>query len=76
MNELHGSRRKQELSAEICATRSGNTGRGPKRHAKISLPGFPAELAPPDLERLLPPKILRLFVSQDFLGISFRLDDP
>ena len=54
--------------------RARDTHRGPSRNAQIRLPGFAAEFAALDLDRLLPPKILRLFVGQDFLGVNFRLD--
>jgi hypothetical protein len=75
MNKSHLARREQKLAADIGAADARDAGRGPQRDAEIRLPGFPAKLAAPDFERFLPPKILRLFVSQDFLGISFRLDD-
>ena len=39
-----------------------------KRHAQIRFPGFPAEFPPLDLQRLLPAKILRLFVGQELPG--------
>jgi hypothetical protein len=76
MDKRHFARCEQKLSADVRAADSGDAGGGPQRDAEVRLPGFSAKLAPPDLERLLPPKILRLFVSQDFLGIGFRLDDP
>jgi hypothetical protein len=74
MNQFHFASGKQKLPADVRASRSGYAGSGPQRDAKPRLPGLPAELPPLDLERFLPPEILGLFVSQDFLGISFRLD--
>src|SRR5580704_8467165 len=40
---------------------------------KYVFQAFP-EFPPLDLQRLLPPKILRLFVGQKLLGISVRVD--
>jgi hypothetical protein len=52
-------------------------GHDPHAHAdrdtEIRLPGLPAKLPPLNLQRLLPAKILRLFVGQEFLGISVRV---
>jgi hypothetical protein len=42
---------------------------------QVGLPGFPAELSPLDLDRLLPAEILRLFVGQNFLRVGLRVDD-
>jgi hypothetical protein len=40
----------------------------------MSLPAISAKLAPLDFERLLPPKIPRLFVRQDFGRIGICVD--
>jgi hypothetical protein len=64
------------LTADVSGAHAGDARRGPERDTKIGPPGFFAELAPPDFQRLLPTEILRLFVGQDFLGIRLRLDDP
>ena len=76
VDQLHLARGKQKRPANVSAADARKPGSGPKRHAKVRLPCFSTELATLNFERLLPPEILRLFVSQDFLGVSFRLDDP
>jgi hypothetical protein len=58
----------------VSASYARNARRRPRRHAKIGLPGLAAELAPLDLDRLLPAEILRLLGFQDFLGIGVRVD--
>ena len=58
----------------VSEPRAGKPGRGPRRNAKVGLPGFAAELAALDLDWLLPTEILRLFVREDFLRVSFRVD--
>jgi hypothetical protein len=75
MNQRHFTRGKQEIAADVSRADAGDARGGPERDAKIRLPSFLAELAPPDFQRLLAAKILRLLVGQDFLGISLRLDD-
>ncbi len=45
----------------------------PKRDAQIRLPGFLAEFAALDFQGLLATEILRLFVGQNFLGVSVRV---
>ncbi|HEY6465098.1 MAG TPA: hypothetical protein VIY69_03850, partial [Candidatus Acidoferrales bacterium] len=70
----HLPRRKQEGPANVRAADSRQPGGSPQSHAEIRLPRLSAELAPLDLKRLLAPQILRLFVGQDFLWISLRLD--
>ena len=69
-------RSQQKVREKICSGGAGNGNRCPKSNAEIGLPGFPAELAPLDLDRLLPAKILRLFVRQDFLWVGVRADGP
>ena len=56
------------------AEQVGNTGNAESDDADdgpsgVGLPGFLAEFAPLDFERLLAAKILRLFVGQHFLRI-------
>src|ERR1700679_3376466 len=73
MSQRHLRRRQQKMPASICHTGASDSQAYTKRDAQIRLPGFSAELAALDLQRLLPAKILRLFVGQDFLGISVRV---
>jgi hypothetical protein len=62
------------MSESVCETRAHNPGGRPRRNTKVGLPGLTAELAPLDLNRLLPAEILRLLVGQDFLRIDVRVD--
>jgi hypothetical protein len=47
---------------------------GPSGDTEIALPSLPTELAPLDLDRPLPAKILRLFIRENFLGIDTGVD--
>ena len=67
MNQRHFGRGIQKIADNVCGCSGTRPGAGPHRDAQIRLPRFLAELPPLDLERLLPAKILRLFVRQDFL---------
>src|ERR1700691_1566763 len=73
MNQRH-FRRHEQIMPERVACRCGcQRDAAPKRDAQVHLPGFLAEFAPLDFQRLLPPQILRLFVGQNFLGVSVRV---
>ena len=74
MNQRHFRRGEQKMTERVTRRRSRERDHAPKRDAQIRLPGFLAEFAPLDFQRLLPAEILRLFVGQNFLGISVRVD--
>src|SRR5208282_6584229 len=61
------------MTERVAGRRGGERDHAPKRDAQIRLPGFLAEFAPLDFQRLLPPEILRLFVGQHFLGVSVHV---
>src|ERR1700683_1913802 len=73
MNQRHSRRREQKMPAGICHARTRDSNAHSDRDAQIRLPGLPAKLSPLNLQRLLPAKILRLFVGQEFLGIRVRV---
>src|SRR5580704_16379546 len=74
MNERHLPRRQQEMSAGIGQAPPEDPQAHSKGDAQIRFPSLPAEFPPLDLQRLLPSKILWLFVGQQLLGISVRVD--
>ena len=61
------------MAANVRRPCTSEADKGPSGDTKIRDPGFTAELATLDLERLLPPEIARLLFGQDFLGIHFRV---
>ncbi len=73
MDQGHFRRSQQKVADKISDTGGRETHSGPKCDARVRLPGFPAKLAPLDLERLLATKILRLLLSEDFLGENVRV---
>ena len=76
MNQGHGRRGKQKMADQVGCGGDGEADAGPKADAGVAFPGFLSEFAPLDFERLLAAQILRLFVSQDFLGIRFGVHGP
>lgn len=64
------------MSRGVRAPRADKAHGDPARDVKIRHPGFAAELAALDLQRLLPAQIARLLVGQDLLRISVRVDGP
>src|SRR5690348_5108225 len=76
MNESRLRRCQQEMAEIVGGPRAGSTHRRPQGHPQIRLPGFAAKLSPLDLEGLLPPKILRLLIHQDFRRVASSVDGP
>ncbi len=73
MNERHFRRSQQKMANLVSRERAGRRRDNPYGHAQIRAPRLPAEFPPLDLQRLLPPQILRLFVRQNFLRIGVRV---
>src|ERR1700722_13168736 len=74
MNQRHFGRSVEKMRGFVARERSGSRADHPHAHAEIGVPGLAAELSPLDLERLLPPEILRLFVREHFLRKRIRVD--
>jgi hypothetical protein len=73
MHERHFMRGQQKIGNRISDTGRGETRSRPESDASVRPPRFAAEFSTLDFERLLPPKILRLFVREDFLWESVRV---
>src|SRR5271156_4934213 len=76
MDQRHLARGVKEMSGSVGHPRGCKAKGHPARYAKIRHPGFAAELAALDLQRLLPTEIARLLVGEDFLRIGVRVDGP
>ena len=76
LQQRHCGSMQKKIFGNVSHACQRESGEDPQRHAQIRHPGFPAELPPLDLERLLPPEILRLFVRQNFLRVNVRVHGP
>jgi hypothetical protein len=75
MNKRHLRRSQKELPEFEDRPGTGQPNRGAYRGTQIFLPSFAAKFTPPDFQRLLPAKILRLLVREQFPRERVRLDD-
>src|SRR5579863_5647105 len=75
MNQCHLARGVHKMAAGVRRPCTGEADKGPGGDTKIRDPGFAAELAALDLERLLPPEIARLLCELAALDLE-RLLPP